>query len=255
MLSKRQFKALLRSRSMTFMQNLHPSKAGKGVESIAWKGRQVFYRAGSGDASIINDVLLRTRGEYWVPQEVNPEVILDIGANIGTATLYFAHRFPDAKIYAFEPVPDNFALLEKNVKGLPNVTVLPIALGSQDGELEIALAYDQNFGSFSFFSDPSLATQKIPVQIRAVAPYFAELGIDRADLIKIDTEGAEYDILTALPVEILGAARWIIGELHGIRDFEALAYLSKWFDIGMKKPVTKNLYMFNAKNKDLALTR
>jgi len=255
MLSKRQFKALLRTRSMTFMQNLHPSKAGKGVESIAWKGSQVFYRAGSGDASIINDVLLRTRGEYWVPQEVNPEVILDIGANIGTATLYFAHRFPDAKIYAFEPVPDNFALLERNVKGLANVTALPIALGSQDGELEISLAYDQNFGSFSFFSAPSLATQKIPVQIRAVVPYFAELGIDRADLIKIDTEGAEYDILTAMPVEILGAARWIIGELHGIRDFEALTYLSQWFDIGMKKPVTKNLYMFNAKNKDLTLTR
>ena len=77
-------------------------------------------------------------------------------------------------------MPDNFALLEKNVKGLPNITVLPIALGSQDGELEISLAYDQNFGSFSFFSDPGVATQKIPVQIRAVAPYFAELGIKRA---------------------------------------------------------------------------
>lgn len=41
------------------------------------------------------------------------------------------------------------------------------------------------------------------------------------------------------------------GELHG----EALAYLSKWFDIGMKMPVTKNLFMFNVKNKDLALKR
>lgn len=255
MFNKRQLKALLRTRSSAFARSLRPGHAQGGVEHINWRGRKVYYRAGSGDASIVNDVLLRTRGEYWVPQEVAPSVILDIGANIGAATLYFAQRFPQAKIYAFEPVPDNFALLEKNIAGLPNVTALPVALGSQDGVLEIALAHDRNFGSFSFFSEQAEGTSKFPVQIKAVAPYLAELGIARADLIKIDTEGAEYDILTALNPEMIKSARWIIGELHGIRDFEALAYLAPWFDIGMKKPVTKNLYMFNAKNKELALAR
>ncbi len=73
-------------------------------------------------------------------------------------------------------------------------------------------------------------------------------------MIKIDTEGSEYDILTALGEDMLSRTQWIMGELHGVRDFELLAYLSQWFDIGVRKGVWERLFMFHARNKTLAPT-
>ncbi len=62
-----------------------------------------------------------------------------------------------------------------------------------------------------------------------IRPYLPEIGIKKASLIKIDTEGAEYDMLKAMDPEMRQSVGWIIGELHGIRDFEILAYPSPFF--------------------------
>ena len=68
------------------------------------------------------------------------------------------------------------------------------------------------------------------------------------DLIKIDTEGAEYEILTTFPVKVLSKVTAIVGELHGIQDQELLDYLSRWFDIE-HTPSKGRLSLFKAVNK------
>jgi hypothetical protein len=78
-----------------------------------------------------------------------------------------------------------------------------------------------------------------------------ELELGHVDVIKIDTEGAEYDILTSLDKNFLSRVKWIYGELHGNRDFELLAYLSEHFDIGVKRTIGKRLFMFQARSKAL----
>ena len=87
------------------------------------------------------------------------------------------------------------------------------------------------------------------VEVRDAGSMMRELGIEFADVIKIDTEGSEYDILTSLGHEFLGKVKWIYGELHGNRDFELLAFLSEQFHIGVKKTIDKRLFMFQARNK------
>lgn len=68
--------------------------------------------------------------------------------------------------------------------------------------------------------------------------------------------GGEYDTLTSLPESVISRVRWIIGELHGVKDHEFLGYLSQWFDLGFKKsinkPINKSIYVFNARNKRFA---
>jgi hypothetical protein len=77
--------------------------------------------------------------------------------------------------------------------------------------------------------------------------------LESLDLIKIDTEGAEYDILTAFPTEVLQRVNWIIGELHDHKDFDLLAYLSPWFFIGINKQKIRYRYSsFRAVNRKLA---
>ena len=87
------------------------------------------------------------------------------------------------------------------------------------------------------------------MDVRHAGRFLREQGIARVDLIKIDTEGAEFDVLTSLDAEFLSNVSWIVGELHGIRDFELLDFLSEWFDIDVRRTLGKRYFMFNACNR------
>lgn len=251
MISKSQLKVLLRSRSRQFLADREPAAFQPGlVRTLPWHGRAIHYRPGSSDPEVIYKILLKggKKADYWVPPGVQPKVIWDIGANIGSASVYLAERFPQAQIHAFEPVPENFALVEKNVAGL---TVMPhnLAIGAQDGEIEITASdYPLNFGGFSFHYSGSVAAPVAKVRMARPDTLIAQ-GIPAPDLIKVDTEGAEWDILTSFPEEVLSRVGWILGELHSVRSFELLEYLSRWFLIETKKSMKSPLFMFSAKNK------
>lgn len=254
MLNKAEIKRWYRSRSLKFVLDGRTSALGRPIARYEWRGVPIHYRPGTSDPALIYSVLLKQgrKSEYWVPQSLDPAVILDIGANIGISSIYFSDRFPRAQIYAFEPVPQNVALLSRNLANHPRARVSPVALGSKNGTVEM-LSSDSphNFGGFSFYDRGSDPSRKIAVEMRDVNAALRELGIDRVDLIKIDTEGAEYDILTALDENLLRSVKWIMGELHGERDFELLAFLSRWFDIDTKKSLKNRLFMFRACNKAL----
>lgn len=66
--------------------------------------------------------------EYDFLVETQPQIIVDAGANIGLASIYFANNYPEAKIIAIEPEQSNFELLKKNVAPYPNIIPLQAAL-------------------------------------------------------------------------------------------------------------------------------
>jgi FkbM family methyltransferase len=250
-ISKHQLKVLLRSRSRQFLADREASAFQPGlVRTLSWHGHPVHYRPGSSDPEVIYKILLKggRKADYWIPPEVDAKVIWDIGANMGSASVYLAHRFPAATIHAFEPVPENFALVEKNAAGLA-VTPHNLALGAQDGELEITASdYALNFGGFSFHYNGTAPATATRVRMARPDTLIAQ-GIPAPDLIKIDTEGAEWDILTAFPEEVIARVGWIVGELHSVRSFELLEYLSRWFLIETRKSMKSPLFMFSARNK------
>lgn len=241
-----------RSGSRRFTLDRHPSARSRPVSKYEWQGKPVYYRPGTSDTEVIYKILLKTgrKAEYHFPSALQPRVILDIGANIGVASVYLAHRFPRARIYAFEAVPANVELLRLNAAAYPRITACPVALGAADGDVEIHFSDNpHNFGGFSFSQQGSDSNRKLWVQRRNIGTVLNELGVEQVDMIKIDTEGAEYDILTALAEDVLRRVTWITGELHGEKDFELLAFLSKWFEIETKRSIGKRLSMFAAANK------
>jgi FkbM family methyltransferase len=249
---KTTLKWLFRSRSISFVRDRFSTPNYNATLEYRWHGVRLRYRPGTSDQDLIYEILLKTgkKEEYWLPDDINAEVILDIGANIGIASTYLATRFPNARIFAFEPVPANFAILKENAAQFENVRALPVALGRDNGSLEMFSSdSESNFGGFSFFGAGSNVTRKIHVEVRSAESMMRELELDHADVIKIDTEGAEYDIILSLHKDFLSRVKWIYGELHGNRDFELLAYLSEHFDIGVKKTMGKRLFMFQARNK------
>ena len=91
------------------------------------------------------------------------------------------------------------------------------------------------------------------VQVKKTSDYFRGNGISRLDLMKIDTEGSECEIITDLDPNMLKEMEWIVGDLHGVRDFEMFANLDQWFDISVKRSFKKRLFMFQAWNRNSKL--
>lgn len=253
MLSKHDLKVLLRSRSLRFMRDRAPERYVPGATaSFRWREHTVHYRPGSSDLEVIYKILLKggRKAEYWVPGSAAPRMIWDIGANIGAAALYFSALFPRAEIHCFEPIRGNFTVLERNVAPLASIRAHRVALGASDGDLEIhASANPKNFGGYSFHYDGSSEVPIERVPMLSPRQVIAAGAAPAPDFIKIDVEGAEYDILTAVPPEVLGRVRWLVGELHSKRSFALLEYLTQWFDIETRKTMGKSLFAFSARNK------
>jgi FkbM family methyltransferase len=250
---KMKAKLLARSRNLGFVRDaLAPFDPA--MRSIEWQGMKLHYRPGSSDPWAIYNHLMkpRERDEYAPPREMplRPEevkTVLDIGANVGATALYFSQIFPNARIYAFEPAPDNFKVLERNIANSPRIRSFNFALGAKDATLELFASDNPiNFGGYSLHAAGSDTSRRIRTPVRNVASVLAELSLEKIDVVKIDTEGAEWDILTAFPENVLQTAKYITGELHGNKDFALLEYLSRWFDVGMRKKLSSRLFNFKA---------
>jgi FkbM family methyltransferase len=245
-------KTLVRSRSLTFTRDIVRQKRTDSLGRVQWEGRDVYYRPGTTDPLVLQQVLLKSgrKAEYYLPPRFQPNVILDIGSNIGASILYFHHRFPNASIVGFEPHPDTFAVLQKNVSDLPQVSVLNCGLGTANTLIKVP-GESVNFGAFSTKGRQRAQPEKrgmIECQVRRLDDVLRELGLYRVDLIKIDCEGAEADVITGLSPQILEQCQWIVGELHDASAFTVLARLSPYFDLDLKKRMFSPLFRFHACN-------
>jgi FkbM family methyltransferase len=134
------------------------------------------------------------RQVYRFASDAERPLILDCGANIGLATLYFKRLYPDAEIVAFEPDPQAFESLERNltVNGIRNVRLVNKALAATDG-------------ATTLFVDPdhSLAASVSPGRGRGdstqVETIRLSVFVDReVDFLKLDVEGSEAAVLAEL---------------------------------------------------------
>ena len=245
-------KVLARSRSLSFTVKAARKQPSDTLQKLRWRGRDVFYRAGTSDAIVLYQNLLRSgqKAEYYVPPALQPKVILDIGSNIGGSILYFHHLFPDARIIGFEPHPATFEVLRRNVSDIPGVSVFNYGLGAADKR--IAVPFDGvNFGRFGLpprARDGENDPTSVECEIRHSGNALRELGVETFDLMKIDCEGSELAVFTALPEELLARCRWIVGEMHDASAFAIFALLAAHFDLDLKKRMFIGCFRFHACN-------
>lgn len=134
--------------------------------------------------------------QRFVDEIKEDSVILDVGANTGTFSLV-AKLYPNTKWHSFEPDPFNFSLLKENIEinDIKNITLYEEALSDSVGECILKICpthrglntIGKNVKRFS--EDESV---DYPVKSNTIDNLFIDT---RIDLIKIDTEGAEYDII------------------------------------------------------------
>lgn len=125
--------------------------------------------------------------------------ILDVGANIGIATLYFKSKHPRAKIKAFEPVGESFEALKENTKSLESVELFNYGLSDYEGEGVIYGESDtaeksmtENFIKSKKFTEEQL--KPIPCIFKKLSSFVTE----PIDFLKIDIEGSEGKVFKEL---------------------------------------------------------
>jgi FkbM family methyltransferase len=120
-------------------------------------------------------------------------VVVDAGAYVGEWCERIHDRY-GARIYAFEPSPRAFASLERRLGDRPDVSLFDVGLGGRDEA--VALDLRQGPGA-TIYGDPG-GGDSVPVLVRDVVEVFDELGLQHIDLLKLNIEGAEYDVLDRL---------------------------------------------------------
>jgi len=146
----------------------------------------------------------------------DPFVIFDVGANVGEYSRAALQVFGDgSKIHAFEPSPDAANRFQTNLGEVSNVSLHPVALSNTDGRA--ALISDWKGSPVASFHGESTnghgSSYCDEVTVIRLDRFCAEHGINRIDLLKLDTEGHEHSIL-------LGASALISSEAISGIQFE-----------------------------------
>ncbi len=162
---------------------------------------------------------LMTLTNVWMINEYDIEdfeinvndTVIDIGAHIGLFSLLVSQRCKTGKILSFEPVRENFDLLVSNLKlnHIENVLPFNMAVSKNLDKLNLFLNDDQS--AHSIFPKSS---ESISVESTSLQKIFEENKISSCKLLKLDCEGAEYEIIDSLPSEYLNKIQNIVMEYH-----------------------------------------
>jgi len=181
-----------------------------GIKCIAQTGEDFF---------ILYEIFLEQVYNFDMP--FNNVVVMDIGMNVGLASLYFATKQSVTAIYGYEPFEPTFNQAKENIKlnAALAAKIIPNHYGLDAIARELSLDYNYyNKGSIGVLGkDFSAGQNKIQIQLKPIADALKaiqEKHPDAALFLKIDCEGAEYDIFdyfknTGIPASVkMIAVEW-----------------------------------------------
>lgn len=188
--------------------------------------RRLHFRHGSSDEAVVKQVLVNRQydlrrlaraGElldHATRMRANGRkpLIVDAGANIGTASIYFHGNMPDAHIVAIEPARDNFELLSLNVDGL-GFELLNSAVASSAGRARVT---DPGRGQWAYRTETIAASDDVADWVPHVTIndiYRAQAAQAFPFLVKVDIEGAESDLFSN-NTDWVARTPLVIVELH-----------------------------------------
>ena len=151
--------------------------------------------------------------------------ILDIGANCGVATIILAKQNPLSKVYSFEPDPYLYEILKVNIisNNLTNVKLFNLAVSKNNMDTLQLLFHPHYSGGNTTYSDSDnfnnyfkIESKNINVKAISLDEIIYNNNIDEIELLKIDCEGAEYDIIYDSEEFKKNKIKNIVGEFHNL---------------------------------------
>jgi FkbM family methyltransferase len=159
---------------------------------LAWKNKQYDVEA-NGEAALLRRL-----------QPFKPKVLIDVGANIGEWSVAACAGLPHAHIHAFEIAPAIAFELAKNVQQFPGrVSINTVGLGSREGEIQLYWSQEESTVSSTIEGVVEISAadydnktiNKMAAKIITGDQYLNDRRIESVDFLKIDVEGAEWEVL------------------------------------------------------------
>lgn len=191
-------------------------RKASGIQTVRLRGSGIRFRVrGAMDVWSIKETFLDRFYERCGFTICPGWTVIDIGAGLGDFTL-FASRVEGTRVFAFEPFPESFALLSENIalNQASNVEMFAEAVGSVGGSLLLDLAGGEPLQFQSRTAPVTRPESQISVRARSLSEILNQLKLESCDLLKLDCEGAEYDILMNSPLTMLDRIRRIVMEYH-----------------------------------------
>ena len=158
------------------------------------------------------------------------QTLIDVGAHHGESIRFFKKNFPIDKIYAFEPNIENFKILKEKIKDIKNVKIFNIAVGNKKGLINFTNHYDSESSTIvkinqksnyfkkknfylDFFNKKKNRIKNSQVKIDTLENLIKIDEFKFIDLIKIDTEGYDYNVIKGLG-NLISKVRFIYFEHH-----------------------------------------
>lgn len=169
----------------------------------------IYLRNTVADKATFKQVFIQA--QYDINFPISPKTIIDGGANIGLAAIYFSHRFPDSTIIAVEPNLENLTLLKKNIENYKNIH--PIEGGNWNNNQPLSIIN-------STVDNNSFMVEEVPFNTPNAIPgysmdYLMNLfSWNYIDLLKLDIEGSEKEVFEKNYETWLPKTKILIIELH-----------------------------------------
>lgn len=169
----------------------------------------IYLRNFTSDINIFAQIFINEEYENGIKELPVPRVIIDCGANIGLAALYFQYRYPSALIYCLEPEHSNYKLLQKNVAPYKNIKIYENAIWHRTEKLFLDLNnQNDSFTTTEINNDTAVAVEAVSLN-----DFLSRNQIDKVDLLKIDIEGAELPLFQQ-NIDWIDKVQIIIVEIH-----------------------------------------
>ncbi|MES1198175.1 MAG: FkbM family methyltransferase, partial [Chitinophagaceae bacterium] len=149
-------------------------------------------------------------------------VVIDIGANIGMFPIRLLVDQPDIRFYSYEPFPNNFAILHKNVAASSftqnRISIFNMAvLGKKQDNLKIYFNKKEEYtDSSSLIPGFENNHDALPISSTTLEEIIKVNGLQKIDLLKLYCEGSEYSILYDSPIDLINSIPFIVVETHDL---------------------------------------
>lgn len=190
--------------AVTLMINLRKNR----VYGLRYHGSHLWLRGNSVDFFVFDSIF--RRGEYDFVTGFTPEYIVDAGAFTGLSAVYFHKRYPGARIIAVEPEESNFNIMVRNTFSCDRIIPVMGALYGESIPLTISNPSAEKY-AFRVGENSNGGRQVIGFSIKELMERYRLL---RIDILKMDIEGAEYQVFRNDPASWLVNVGCLIIELH-----------------------------------------
>jgi len=199
-------------------QKIHPS------------GKRIYLRRNTTDKFVFDQIFKNK--EYDFNAGFDPKVIVDCGANIGLASVFFSEKYNNAAIYAIEAEKNNFNMLLKNTISYEKIKCYNLAVYNNSGHfLNIV---DNKMGDWGFVISEELSNNDTQVSSISLTDLMLENNLESIDILKIDIEGSELELFSSNYEYWLSRTKIIIIETH---DWLRLNTASTFFKAILSKNV------------------